>query len=143
MTAYAIITGALFRAPEQRTSKAGRPFVTATIRVKDGDASQWWRVTAFSESVQAELMRLDEGESVCIQGAFKAELYQPEGGEPKASLSIIADNVLALRQPKIGSAAYPRKRKAPETPQDTRQERLAGSWAPGGGPNDAIPFGAP
>ena len=58
-------------------------------------------MTAFSESVQAELMRLDEGESVCIQGAFKVELYQPEGGEPKASLSIIADNVLALRQPKM------------------------------------------
>jgi len=27
MTAYAIITGALFRAPEARTSKAGKPFV--------------------------------------------------------------------------------------------------------------------
>jgi hypothetical protein len=42
--------------------------------------------------------------------------------------------VLALRHP-------PRERK----PQDTRprQERLAGSWAPGDGPNDGIPFGGP
>ena len=38
MSAFAIVTGALFRAPEQRTSKAGKPFVTATIRAKDGDA---------------------------------------------------------------------------------------------------------
>ena len=40
MSAYALISGQLFRAPEQRTSKAGKPFVTATIRAKDGDASQ-------------------------------------------------------------------------------------------------------
>jgi hypothetical protein len=38
--------------PGQRTSKAGKPFVTATIRVKDGDENQWWKVLAFSESIQ-------------------------------------------------------------------------------------------
>ena len=109
MTAFAIVTGVLFRVPEQRTSKAGKPFVTATIRAKDGEASQWWRVTAFSEGVQTELMRLAGGDSCCVQGAFKVELYKPDGSEARLSLSIIADNVLALRQPKIGSAAYPRK----------------------------------
>jgi Single-strand binding protein family len=62
MTAFAIVMGALFRVPEQRTSKAGKPYVTATIRTRDGEESQWWRVTAFSETAQAELMRLSEGE---------------------------------------------------------------------------------
>jgi hypothetical protein len=37
MTAHVLITGTLFRAPEQRTSKAGKPFVTATLKAKDGD----------------------------------------------------------------------------------------------------------
>ena len=32
MTAPVLITGALHRDPEQRTSKAGKPFVTALIR---------------------------------------------------------------------------------------------------------------
>jgi hypothetical protein len=85
MTAFAIVTGSLFRAPEQRTSKAGKPFVTATIRAKDGEASQWWRVTAFSDTAQAELMRLGDGDSCCVQGAFKAELFQPEAGEARVS----------------------------------------------------------
>jgi hypothetical protein len=40
MSAYALIAGSLFREPERRTSKAGKPFVTATIRVKDGEATQ-------------------------------------------------------------------------------------------------------
>jgi hypothetical protein len=29
MTAMALVTGTIFRPPEERTSKAGRPFVTA------------------------------------------------------------------------------------------------------------------
>src|ERR1700682_2957458 len=98
MTAHILISGQLFHAPEQRISKAGKPFVTATIRAKDGEASQWWRVTAFSETACAELLRLGESDAVSIQGPFKAELYQPEGGEAKLSLSIIANNVLAVRQ---------------------------------------------
>jgi single-stranded DNA-binding protein len=135
MTAFAIITGSLFKNPEQRDSKAGKPFVTATLKVTDGDALQWWRVTAFSESAQAELMRLTEGDALSVQGAFKAELYRPDGGETKLSLSIVAGQVVALRQP-------PRERKATVPDTRTRQER-SGSWTPGSGPNDSIPFGAP
>jgi single-stranded DNA-binding protein len=104
---FALVSGTLFRAPEQRTSKAGNPFVTATIRAKDGDSSQWWRVTAFSETAQAELMCLGDGDACSVQGAFKADLYSKDGGEAKVSLSIIADRVLALRQP-------PKERKAAE-----------------------------
>jgi len=42
MTAHVLVCGQLFRGPEQRTSKTGKPFVTATIRAKDGEAAQWW-----------------------------------------------------------------------------------------------------
>jgi single-stranded DNA-binding protein len=97
MSAVVLITGTLFRAPERRTLKAGRPFVTATIRVKDGNNAQWWKVLAFSESIQAELMRLVGGDSISVQGTFKAELYEKDG-EKRLSLSIIANNVLALLQ---------------------------------------------
>jgi single-stranded DNA-binding protein len=127
MSAFALVNGQLFRAPEQRTSKAGKLFVTAAIRAKDGEASQWWRVTAFSESTQAELMRLVDGDGVSVQGAFKAELYQPEGGEPKVSFSIIADRVLALRQP-------PKERKA-KTSGDAPYRGGAAAF------DDSIPFG--
>jgi single-stranded DNA-binding protein len=131
MTAFALVSGSLFRAPEQRTSKAGKPFATATIRAADGEASQWWRVTVFSETAQAELMRLADGDAVSVQGSFKAELYRPDGGEARVSLSIVAD----LRQP-------PKERKQ-TAPDRSNQERLAGSWTPGAGPDDSIPFGAP
>jgi single-stranded DNA-binding protein len=131
MTIHALISGTLFRPPESRTSKAGTPFVTATIRVKDGEAAQWWRVTAFSETAQAELMRLGDGDALSVQGSFKAELYDKDG-DKRLSLSLVADCVLALRQQR-------RTKSAPDT--RSRQERLAGSWqSPADGPYDDIGF---
>jgi single-stranded DNA-binding protein len=121
MTAHVLASGALFRAPEQRTSKAGKPFVTATIRVKDGDESQWWKVLAFSESVQAELMRLADGDAISVQGAFKAELYDKDS-ERRLSLSIVADNVLALRQPSKTRKAG--ERPQPATPADDGRPKV-------------------
>ena len=41
---------------------------------------------------------LADGEAVSAQGAFKAELYDKDGVK-RLSLSMVADNVLALRQP--------------------------------------------
>jgi single-stranded DNA-binding protein len=124
MTAYALVLGSLFRAPEQRTSKAGKLYVTATIKAKDGDAFQFWRVTAFSESVQTELMRLTDGDALSVQGGLKAETYEKDGAT-KLSLSVIADHVLALRQPPNPSgrmSAYPPPlpNLTPETPCDVR-----------------------
>jgi single-stranded DNA-binding protein len=132
----ALVSGSLFRDPEQRQSKAGRPFTAGTIKSKNGDEFQFVRMVCFSESAQAELMRLHDGDAVSVQGAFKVELYRPEHGEPKLSLSIFVEQVIALRAP-----PKERKPKSPK-PEDTRsrQERCAGAWAPGGGPNDSIPF---
>ena len=137
MTIHALVSGALFKLPEQRLSKIGKPFVTGTLRVPEGNNLQFVRFIAFSETAQAELLRLDDGDAISAQGTFKAETYEKDG-EHRISLSLIADQVLALRQP-------PRERRAEPAPQDTRsrQERCAGSWKPGGGPNDAIPFGEP
>jgi single-stranded DNA-binding protein len=130
MTALALITGVLFRSPEQRTSKAGKSYVSATIRAKDGDASQFWRVTAFSETTQAELMRLGDGDAVSVQGPLKVETYEIDGAT-KLSLSIIADRVLALRQP-------PKERKAPASGPQRDAPYRGGAAAF----DDSIPFGA-
>jgi single-stranded DNA-binding protein len=46
-------------------------------------------------SVQAELMRLADGDAISVQGAFKAELYDKDG-EKRLSLSIVAERVLGL-----------------------------------------------
>lgn len=135
---YVLMTGSLYRAPEQKISKAGKPFVVATIRAKDGEASAWWKVMGFSESAGAELMRLADGDAVSVQGSMRAELYRPEGGEARINLTVFADSVLPLRP-------APKQRKAKEkaepqrsAPADRGLSRHAGDGDDYFG--DAVPF---
>ena len=121
MTADVLISGALFRAPEQKTSKTGRPYVSATLRVVNGNEAHFWRIFVFSESAQAEMMRLGEGDAIACQGTPKFELYMPVGAAPRISLSMTADHVLALRQ-----APKERKKKDGHAPPP-RPEKPAGS----------------
>jgi len=131
MTTHLLVTGVLQREPETRTSRNGRAFVTATIRVKDGDASQFWRIFIFSETAQAEIMRLGEGDAFSVQGVPKIEMYRPAGAELRVSLSLTVDAVLALKQ-------LPKERK-PRAPSDRgRLDRHAGDGVDYF--NDTIPF---
>jgi single-stranded DNA-binding protein len=146
MTAFCLISGTLFRAPEHRVSKAGKPYATATVKCGTGEALTWWRLTAFSESAIAELMKLGNGDAVSAQGAMSAELYRPDNGEPRLSLSIIADQVLALRQPKksrekaAGEPNEPRRydrapdryQRPSDPPRPARERTLAEQAANGG-----------
>jgi hypothetical protein len=50
MTVFALITGALFRAPELKTAKTGKAYATATIKVAADNTADFWSILAFSES---------------------------------------------------------------------------------------------
>ncbi len=141
---FVLITGTLSRL-EERTSKTGRPFTMATLREK-GDDGRCWRVFAFSETVRAELSRLRDGDAVALQGAGKFELYRhDDGGEPRLSLSVSVDQVLALKP--LPKEAKPRKKKAPppEKPKPSVPTRAPGdlnrySSVAESDLDDALPF---
>src|SRR5271170_5425648 len=130
MTAFALVSGALSRAPELKTSKSGKPYVTATIKVAADNAAEFWSVLAFSESAQAELMRLGEGDKVSVQGSLKVEPFAARDGQTRINRTVFADHVLALRQP-------PRERKSRASTFGTGAPQALSN---DGGPNDAIPF---
>jgi single-stranded DNA-binding protein len=116
MSAFALITGTVFRNPTQRTSKAGKPYTTCTIKAGSDDntgASDFWSIICFSESGQLELLRLEVGDSVAVRGKLKIETYVANGGQTKISRSIFADAALGLRpvprtpKPKTARSAPP------------------------------------
>jgi single-stranded DNA-binding protein len=101
MTTRVRVSGTLVQAPESRALKAGRAnatAATATLKSKDGNHTQFWRIAAFSEPVQVELMRLTARDAVAVEGALKAELYDRDG-EIELLFGVIAEHVLPLRQP--------------------------------------------
>jgi hypothetical protein len=125
MSARAIVSGVLFMAPASKTSKAGKPYVVATVRQGSGETARWWKVFVFSESPIEEILRLGDGEPIAVAGEFDCEFYTPPGGEPRLGWKITADAVLSAR-------VKPKKSK----PQDSRQPFETKRW---GGPDDAVP----
>jgi single-stranded DNA-binding protein len=118
MSVQVLVSGALFKAPQQRISKAGKPFVTATIRANNGEVTQWWKVIAFSDSARAELMRLSDGDGLSVQGCMKTETYTlKDSFEPRLSFSVTADHVLPLRQPRRKPVQSSAKRQPSAKPQ--------------------------
>lgn len=108
MSVSVLVSGSLFRSPEQRTSSSGKRYVKATLRAAaaDNSTSEFWDLLCFSETAGAELMRLGDGDRLAAQGNLKVDLYQPEGKPPKIQRTIFVDHVLALRpKPKERKAA--------------------------------------
>ena len=68
MSVFALLSGKLQSAPESRTSKSDKPFVLFTLRVANGNELQFWKVFAFAETTQAELLALNEGDALSVQG---------------------------------------------------------------------------
>ena len=110
MSAVVLASGVLHKKPEQKTAKSGKVYVAATLRVREADATyQYWRLTTFDSTAQTELLRLDEGDSVSVQGLLRAELYKPEEGEPRLSMNVVVDQALAAKPKPRPRDAGPRK----------------------------------
>lgn len=90
-----LIGGKLHGKPAQRVGQSGKAFVTAKVRTPtaNGDAL-FVNVIAFSESVGASLLALDDGDSVSISGALTPKAWTDRSGEVKPSLDIVAHAVL-------------------------------------------------
>ena len=128
MTARALVSGVIFKAPQTKTSKAGKPYAIATIREGTGERVRWWKAFVFNEFAIEEILRLGDGDPIAVSGEFDCELWTPEGGgESRLSWKITADAVLSTR-------AKPKKAKL----QDSRQPLETKRWE--GGPNDGVPF---
>ena len=150
MTAFALVTGTIFRAPVQKTSKAGKPFTTCSVRAGSDDSGggDFWSVMCFSESAQLELLRLEVGDAVSVRGKLKIETYEKDG-QTRVSRSIFADAALGLRPaprekkpkaPPAGSKAADGNVKQSILPDATPAKETAA-----GGPaffDDDIPFEA-
>jgi hypothetical protein len=101
MTAFILITGTLFKPAERRTSKAGKVFVVATVKAASVDPlnNEFWNILCFSESAQEQLLRLEAGEKLSIQGGLKLETFRRDDGEIRISKTVFCDCVMPLRAP--------------------------------------------
>jgi hypothetical protein len=68
---FVLISGALWCDPAARQSKAGKQYVTALLKAATPPDAQWVNVVCFDQIAQSELLRLESGDSVSVQGPAK------------------------------------------------------------------------
>jgi len=136
MSVQVLVTGSIFREPQERNSASGRSYVTTTVKAAgaDNESSDFWSVLAFGDTAKSELMRLRVGEKVSLQGKPRLEIFEKDG-KARISRTVFADGVLALRAP-------PREKKsrAPEAERPPLERGNVQPSAPPAGFDDDIPF---
>ena len=76
----ALIAGKLYGQPTERTSKAGKPFAVAKVRVAAGDGeSLFVNVIAFDAAPCTALMALGDGDSVALSGSLTPKDLDGQG----------------------------------------------------------------
>ena len=97
MSARALITGNLYGDPQARTSQAGKSFVTAKIRADGKDGSPLWiSVVAFGDLAD-RLLTMRANNAVALSGKLEVSAYTAKDGTPAAGLSVVADELAALK----------------------------------------------
>lgn len=91
----ALIQGRVYAPAQERTSKSGRPFVTAkvTTSAKDG-SSLFVNVIAFAPDACRALLALGAGDTVALSGELATSIYQGKDGAPRVGLDLTAHAVL-------------------------------------------------
>lgn len=92
----ALIQGDLIADPKPRTTTAGKPFATATVRVAAGAESILINLTAFSESVQSALLRLKSGDSLAASGSMELNIWQDREGKEHRDWRLTAHQIMTV-----------------------------------------------
>ena len=95
----ALITGTVYGEPQARTAQSGKQYATAKVKADSGKgdgAVVWCSIIAFGEHAD-RLMTLANGAALSISGKAELNAYTNKQGEPAAGLSIVADDLAALK----------------------------------------------
>ena len=91
----AIISGKVYGKPAQRTSKTGAVFTVAKLRVAtSASESLFVNVISFSDSAQAALLALDDGDAAALAGTLSPKVWTDREGNTRPALDLVAAQVL-------------------------------------------------
>jgi hypothetical protein len=99
MSATVLVSGKLWRDPERKTTKTGRPYTSAALRDGQGDDAVWWKLLAFNEAAAEEPLRLRDGDGLAASGSFKAEIYD-RGSGPRIGFTVFVDHLISAKRKK-------------------------------------------
>ena len=116
------IYGRLYRAPEERTTGAGKPMTTAGVVVDLGrgaEMPEWISLVAFGR-ISEVLARHDKGDMVAVGGRLSKSAWTAQDGTAHTGFSVLVDSIAGARTARPGKARIKRE-DAEETFDDAIQ----------------------
>lgn len=114
-----IVAGKLFGTPEAKTGKSGRPFTVAKVRAAVADAEAVFvNVVAFSDTAQAALLALGDGDAVSLAGAVTPKAWTDRNGQARPALDMVAAQVMTAY-----TVSHKRKAQQPEQQEGGQQRQ--------------------
>ena len=92
-----LIEGTLTAEPVRRTSAAGKPYITASIRAgSEGGESVLCSCIAFDVNVADKLAALSAGDPVAVAGHAGLSQWQGRDGEHRTGLKVTVTRAMSL-----------------------------------------------
>jgi single-strand DNA-binding protein len=94
--------GVLGKDPELKTSKTGKPFLTANVVVTVGkndsgkDVSQWVRIACFGETAERIGAACAKGDRVYVEGQLTLNTWKTSEGVERTGLNVAAFTVTKI-----------------------------------------------
>ena len=126
MSAYALASGRIWGEILTKPTKNGGQVTFFKIKVTNGNATEFWSISTFSDTVLEELSGLRDGDSVSVVGALTTELFDWRG-EKRVSHKLLADRALALKPKPAKPRATPARQA--EASNTGGSAIAAASWA--------------
>jgi hypothetical protein len=151
MSVSSLVQGRIFGEIQTRPTKNGAQVTFFKIKVANRNATEFWSIASFSDTVREELAGLSDGDAISVVGALSVELFDWRG-EKRISLKLTADRALALKakppKPKAEKAARastPEPRNRHEAAENSRAASARAEVEPpraekGADFDDSIPF---
>jgi len=92
-----LVSGTLHADPQARTSANGNAFTLCKVKADDKNGAWVWvSAIAFGEAGE-RLLQLKAGDAVSLSGRAELSVWADKNGESHPGLSLVADEVAALR----------------------------------------------
>lgn len=90
----ALCTGTLTRDPVERTTQAGKRFVTATLRVAAGEDALFVGLAAFDQRAAERLMQMRAGGTVAACGTLEQTRWTAKDGSERTGWRLTASEIM-------------------------------------------------
>lgn len=94
----AVVSGTLVADPVERTTREGKSFTTATLRVPAGEDALFVGVAAFGETAAARLAQMSKGGTVAACGVLEVNAWTTKEGETRSGWRMTANEIMSVYQ---------------------------------------------